>query len=223
MIQQQLQIFLNYYQRMEISSPKKRVNRDKCVFHDKTAYVGGLRYRWDPLLSRNLIPRFPYFKPPCTEYTSRQNPTVGGKANTIIFYLAYALAIGRGSHWLWEEFTQLGKVHLFFTSLKDEQTCGINGKRLFERESIRRCKIHGNPGKPMWRTFECLQVAGRGRDTPRPTSFPLHLPPNPFPSAARHQIITTCFTTEDGGGGASDGGEVRSRDGGRAMAMAAPF
>ena len=33
-------------------------------FHDKTAYVWGLRYRWDPLLSRNLIPRFPHFKPP---------------------------------------------------------------------------------------------------------------------------------------------------------------
>ena len=64
MIQQQWQIYLNYYQRMEISSPKKRVNRDKCVFRDKTAYVWGLRYRWDPLLSRNLIPRFPHFKPP---------------------------------------------------------------------------------------------------------------------------------------------------------------
>ena len=58
----------------------------------------------------------------------------------MIFYLAYALAIRRGSHWLWEESAQFGKVHLFFTSLKDEQTCGgINGKRLFERESIRRC------------------------------------------------------------------------------------
>ena len=64
MIQQQWQIYLNYYQRMEISSPKKRVNRDKCVFRDKTAYVWGLRYRWDTLLSRNLIPRFPHFKPP---------------------------------------------------------------------------------------------------------------------------------------------------------------
>ena len=46
----------------------------------------------------------------------------------MILYLAYALAIGRGSHWLWEERTQFGKVHLFFTSLKDEQTRGINGK-----------------------------------------------------------------------------------------------
>ena len=65
MIQQQWQIYLNYYQRMEISSPKKRVNRNKCVFRDKPAYVWGHRYRWDPLLSRNLIPRFPHFKPPC--------------------------------------------------------------------------------------------------------------------------------------------------------------
>ena len=34
-------------------------------FRDKTAYVWGLRYRWDPSLSRNLIPRFPHFVPPC--------------------------------------------------------------------------------------------------------------------------------------------------------------
>ena len=34
-------------------------------FRDKTAYVWGLRYRWDPLLSRNPVPRFPHFMPPC--------------------------------------------------------------------------------------------------------------------------------------------------------------
>ena len=33
-------------------------------FRDKTAYVWGLRYRWDPLLSRNPVPRFPHFMPP---------------------------------------------------------------------------------------------------------------------------------------------------------------
>ena len=33
-------------------------------FRGKTAYVWGLRYRWDPSLSRNLIPRFPHFVPP---------------------------------------------------------------------------------------------------------------------------------------------------------------
>ena len=30
-------------------------------FRGKTAYVWGLRYRWDPSLSRNLIPRFPHY------------------------------------------------------------------------------------------------------------------------------------------------------------------
>ena len=34
-------------------------------FRDKTAYVWGLRYRWDPSLSRNPVPRFPHFMPPC--------------------------------------------------------------------------------------------------------------------------------------------------------------
>ena len=33
-------------------------------FRDKTAYVWGLRYRWDPSLSRNPVPRFPHFMPP---------------------------------------------------------------------------------------------------------------------------------------------------------------
>ena len=34
-------------------------------FRDKTAYVWGLRYRWDPSLSRNPVPRFRHFMPPC--------------------------------------------------------------------------------------------------------------------------------------------------------------
>ena len=33
-------------------------------FRDKTAYVWGLRYRWDLSLSRNLITRFPHFWSP---------------------------------------------------------------------------------------------------------------------------------------------------------------
>ena len=35
-------------------------------------------------------------------------------------YLAKALAIRRGSNWLWEEGTELGHVHLLFTSLKSK-------------------------------------------------------------------------------------------------------
>ena len=55
------QIYLNFYHRMGILPLKKCVNCDKC---DKTAYVWGLRYRWDPSLSRNPVPRFPHFMPP---------------------------------------------------------------------------------------------------------------------------------------------------------------
>ena len=35
-------------------------------------------------------------------------------------YLAKALAIRRGSNWLWEEGAELGHVHLLFTSLKSK-------------------------------------------------------------------------------------------------------
>ena len=34
-------------------------------FHDNTAYVWGLRYRWYPSLSMNLVRRFAHFMPPC--------------------------------------------------------------------------------------------------------------------------------------------------------------
>ena len=44
---------------------KKRVYRDKCSSATKQAYVWGLRYQWDPSLSRKLLPRFPHFMPLC--------------------------------------------------------------------------------------------------------------------------------------------------------------
>ena len=40
-------------------------------FRDKTAYVWGLCYRWDPSLSRNPVPRFPHFMPPWSELNLR--------------------------------------------------------------------------------------------------------------------------------------------------------
>ena len=48
-------------------TPEKALKSRQMQFHDRTAYVWGLRYRWDPSLSRNLIPRFPYIKPPCPD------------------------------------------------------------------------------------------------------------------------------------------------------------
>ena len=45
-------------------TPEKARKSRQMQFHDKTAYVWGLRYRWDPLLSRNPVPRFPHFMPP---------------------------------------------------------------------------------------------------------------------------------------------------------------
>ena len=36
-------------------------------FRNKTVYVWGLCYRWDPSLSRDLIPRSLHFVPPCSE------------------------------------------------------------------------------------------------------------------------------------------------------------
>ena len=41
--------------------PKKARKLRQMQFHDKTAYVWGLRYRWDPSLSWNLIPAAVFF------------------------------------------------------------------------------------------------------------------------------------------------------------------
>ena len=45
-------------------TPEKARKSRQMQFPDKTAYVWGLRYRWDPSLSRNPVPRFPHFMPP---------------------------------------------------------------------------------------------------------------------------------------------------------------
>ena len=52
---------MNFYQRMGISSLQKA---RKSQFHDKTAYVWCLRYRWDPSLSMNPVRQFAHFMPP---------------------------------------------------------------------------------------------------------------------------------------------------------------
>ena len=49
---------MKYHQRMGKLPLKKRVNRDKTV------YVWGLRYRWDPSLSMNPVRRFAHFMSP---------------------------------------------------------------------------------------------------------------------------------------------------------------
>ena len=51
-------------------TPEKARQLRQMQFHDKTAYVWGLRYRWDPSLSRNPVPRFPHFMPPWLNSTS---------------------------------------------------------------------------------------------------------------------------------------------------------
>ena len=48
-----------------ITPGKVRKSR-QMQFRDKTAYVWGLRYRWDPSLSRIPDPRIPHFMPPCS-------------------------------------------------------------------------------------------------------------------------------------------------------------
>ena len=45
-------------------TPEKVRKSRQMQFLDKTAYVWGLRYRWDPSLSMNPIRRFAYFMPP---------------------------------------------------------------------------------------------------------------------------------------------------------------
>ena len=45
-------------------TPEKVRKSRQMQFHDKTAYVWGLRYRWDPSLSMNPVRRFAHFMPP---------------------------------------------------------------------------------------------------------------------------------------------------------------
>ena len=45
-------------------TPEKARKLRQMQFHDKTAYVWGLRYRWDPSLSMNPVCRFAHFMPP---------------------------------------------------------------------------------------------------------------------------------------------------------------
>ena len=49
-------------------TPEKARKSRQMQFRDKTAYVWGLRYRWDPSLSRIPDPRIPHFMPPCIWY-----------------------------------------------------------------------------------------------------------------------------------------------------------
>ena len=46
-------------------TPEKVRKSRQMQFHDKTAYVWGLRYRWDPSLSMSPARRLAHFMPPC--------------------------------------------------------------------------------------------------------------------------------------------------------------
>ena len=48
-------------------TPEKACKSRQMQFHVKTAYVWGLRYRWDPSLSLNPVRRFAHFMPPWAE------------------------------------------------------------------------------------------------------------------------------------------------------------
>ena len=50
-------------------TPEKARKSRQMKFHDKTAYVWCLRYRWDPSLSMNPVRRFAHFMPPCIGVT----------------------------------------------------------------------------------------------------------------------------------------------------------
>ena len=45
-------------------TPEKARKSRQMQFHDKTTYVWGLRYRWDPSLSMNPVRQFAHFMPP---------------------------------------------------------------------------------------------------------------------------------------------------------------
>ena len=52
-------------------TPEKARKSRQMQFHDKTAYVWGLRYRWDPSLSMNPVRQFAHFMPPWWKLTKQ--------------------------------------------------------------------------------------------------------------------------------------------------------
>ena len=62
-------------------------------FRDKTAYVWGLRYQWDPSLSRNPVPRFPHIMPPWCDAVE-SNETHGCPARHYFAILSMSLSPG---------------------------------------------------------------------------------------------------------------------------------
>ena len=93
------QIYLNCHQRMGTLPLKKRVNLDKCSFaknavswqmqfRDKTAYVWGVCYWWDPSLSMSPAHRNAHFMPPWIqvkyEYKNRWSPLQRLNAHVLI-------------------------------------------------------------------------------------------------------------------------------------------
>ena len=52
-------------------TPEKARKSRQMQLCDKTAYVWGLCYRWDPSLSRNPVSRFPHFMPPWSQVLLR--------------------------------------------------------------------------------------------------------------------------------------------------------
>ena len=52
-------------------TPEKARKSRQMHFRDKTAYVWGIRYRWDPSLSMSPVRQFAHFMPPCLGEYSR--------------------------------------------------------------------------------------------------------------------------------------------------------
>ena len=75
------------------NTPEKARKSWQMQFRDKTAYVWGLRYRWDPSLSRNPVPWFPHIMPPwCNAVES--NETHGCPARHYFAILSLSLSPG---------------------------------------------------------------------------------------------------------------------------------
>jgi len=56
-------------------TPEKARKSRQMQFHDKTAYVWGLCYRWDPSLLMNPVRRFAHFMPPCLQQSHTSTNT----------------------------------------------------------------------------------------------------------------------------------------------------
>ena len=111
-------------------TPEKARKSRQTQFRDKTAYVWGLRYRWDPSLSRNPVPRFPHFMPPWSQLNLRFKILTKPSIRILTKILLHKLyKTSAAKCWTNSSFKVLPELRLQPLGLRSEQKCSFRTKR----------------------------------------------------------------------------------------------